>query len=152
MQGYEGVADWSLIQAVKEAIQIPVIGNGDIRLPVDALRMMRETGCDGVMIGRAASSNPWIFRQIEQLVTTGKFDEPSEGDRYRLLSRYFHHLAESGFPDAIGKMKQFACWFTHGVRNGAELRRQVHHSRTPTEILERVESFFAGTLVSEHAG
>ena len=110
--------------------------------------MVRETGCDAVMIGRAAASNPWIFRQIEQLAATGRYDEPSELDRYRLISTYFRHLVEAGLPDAIGKMKQFASSFTHGVRNGAVLRRQVHSSHSPQEVIERVDTFFAGTVAA----
>jgi nifR3 family TIM-barrel protein len=150
-QGYQGAADWTLIRAVRRALRIPVIGNGDIREPADALRMVKETGCDAVMIGRTAASNPWIFRQIAQLAAEGRYDEPSEADRYRLLSSYFAHLAAGGQPDAIGKMKQFACSFTHSVRNGAVLRRQVVLSRTPQEVLERVEAFFAESVSSAGA-
>jgi nifR3 family TIM-barrel protein len=148
-QGYSGSADWSVIRRVREAVKIPVIGNGDIREPADAVRMVRETGCGAVMIGRAASSNPWIFRQIQQLADEGRYDEPTDADRHCLLVNYFRHLLDVGQPDAIGKMKQFAVYFTHTVRNGAVLRHQVVHSHAPGEVIERVEAFFAESVSAE---
>jgi tRNA-dihydrouridine synthase B len=148
MQGYAGSADWSVIRAVKQAVKIPVIGNGDIRAPQDAARMIEETGCDAVMIGRTASSNPWIFRQIADYIATGTYTEPMESDRHQLLMEYFQSLVASEMPDAIGKMKQFATYFTHGVRNGGELRQQVHHAHSAAEILDRVDAFFSRTVSS----
>jgi nifR3 family TIM-barrel protein len=142
-QGFSGNADWSVIAAVKRAVRMPVIGNGDIRTPEDAMRMVRETGCDAVMIGRAASTNPWIFRQIAEYGRTGSYAEASESDRFTLISEYFRNLVETGWPDAIGKMKMFACYFTHAVRNGSALRGAVHSARTAEEVLERVERFAA---------
>jgi tRNA-dihydrouridine synthase B len=200
--GYSGNARWEWIAAIKDAVKIPVIGNGDIRSPEDACAMVTQTGCDAVMIGRTAPSNPWIFRQIEQYcVHVGAdafvrpversspgfeaargldrqdwarpsaapdecvrgydgqlYDEPSEGDRYQMIRTYFQMLIEEELPDAVGKMKQFASWFTHGVPGGAALRKEIYESKSAPEILARVEDFFearlcgAGALAREILG
>jgi nifR3 family TIM-barrel protein len=226
--GYSGQARWEWIAAIKDAVKIPVIGNGDIRSPEDACAMVTQTGCDAVMIGRSAPSNPWIFRQIEQycaamrdsaesenreghdftravnanleeqaLATESQFpshisprakaqdfrssdgtaeaapflsvllpktgsgrklyEEPSESDRYQMIRTYFQMLIEEELPDAVGKMKQFASWFTHGVPGGAHLRKEIYESKVAPEVLKRVEDFFearlcgAGALARETA-
>jgi tRNA-dihydrouridine synthase B len=220
--GYSGQARWEWIAAIKDAVKIPVIGNGDIRSPEDACAMVTQTGCDAVMIGRSAPSNPWIFRQTEQycagmrdaeesenreghdfsravnanlvepaLAAEGRFpgpvpsgakaqdfrtrdgtaeavpfpsvllpktglgrklyEEPSEADRYQMIRTYFQMLIEEELPDAVGKMKQFASWFTHGVPGGAHLRKEIYESKAAPEVLTRVEDFFEARLAGASA-
>jgi tRNA-dihydrouridine synthase B len=172
-QGYSGDARWEWIAAIKDAVTIPVIGNGDIRTPEDAAAMVEATGCDAVMIGRAAPANPWIFRQIAQYTAskqstgTGIYDKPTDMDRYRMIRDYFDRLMsevaehpevlgpadddlskrlkrnhESAQRDAIGRMKQFASWFTHGVPGGATLRREIFEAKRGAQVIEKVEAFF----------
>jgi nifR3 family TIM-barrel protein len=164
-QGYSGNACWDWIAAVKEAVKIPVIGNGDIRVPQDACSMVAQTGCDAVMIGRTAPTNPWIFRQIEQycamvgprqaesaapghkvLASSPCYDEPTDRDRYQLIRTYFQMLIGEAMPGAAGKMKQFASWFTHGVPGGAALRKGIYEAKSEHDILARVEEFFERIL------
>jgi tRNA-dihydrouridine synthase B len=144
-QGYSGQARWEYIAAVKDAIRIPVIGNGDIRSPEDACTMIAETGCDAVMIGRAAPANPWIFRQIAQYTAFGSYDQPAPMDRYRMIRDYFLMLMEeTEEPAAIsGRMKQFASWFTHGVPGGAILRKSIYEAKSGDAVLAAVDAFFS---------
>ena len=141
-QGYSGQARWEWIAAVKDAVKIPVIGNGDVRTPEDACTLVAESGCDAVMIGRAAPANPWIFRQIAQYTATGRYDDPTDLDRYRMIRTYFQMLIEAEYREAQGKMKQFASWFTHGVPGGAALRKSIYEAKTGEAVLAAVERFF----------
>lgn len=152
-QGYSGQAQWQWIAAVKQAVKIPVVGNGDVRTPEDAAAMVAETGCDAVMIGRAAPANPWIFRQIAQYTATGSYERATNLDRYRMIRAYFEMLLteaeatrdlprDARMGDPTGKMKQFATWFTHGVPGGAKLRAAIYQARTGPDVLGEVERFF----------
>jgi nifR3 family TIM-barrel protein len=156
-QGYSGQAQWNWIAAVKDAVRLPVIGNGDVRTPEDAAAMVAETGCDAVMIGRAAPANPWIFRQIAQYTATGGYDRPTVEDRYRMIRAYFEMLMaeteatkdqprDARLGDPAGKMKQFATWFTHGVQGGAKLRAAIYHARNGADVLSEVERFFVARM------
>ncbi|MGD1063393.1 MAG: tRNA-dihydrouridine synthase [Terracidiphilus sp.] len=156
-QGYSGQAQWNWIAAVKDAVRLPVIGNGDVRTPEDAAAMVAETGCDAVMIGRAAPANPWIFRQIAEYTATGSYTRPCNDDRYRMIRAYFEMLmaeaeATKDLPrdarmgDPAGKMKQFATWFTHGVPGGAKLRAAIYHARNGADVLSEVERFFVARI------
>ncbi len=156
-QAYTGQARWEWIAAIKQAVNIPVIGNGDIRTPEDAAAMIAQTGCDAVMIGRAAPANPWIFRQIAQYTATGAYEHPTVEDRYRIIRAYFQMLLDeqeackdlprdARIGETAGKMKQFASWFTHGVPGGAKLRASIFHAKTGAAVLEQVDAFFSNPL------
>ena len=179
--GYTGQARWEYIAAVKDAVNIPVIGNGDIRTPEDAAAMVDATHCDAVMIGRTAPSNPWIFRQIAQYTASkeatgvGTYEHPTDADRYNMIRTYFQMLVDevsleeaaeaaraeaiiaSGqiardqrHRDCVGKMKQFASWFTHGVPGGGALRKAIFDAKKGPAVLDEIERFFAARSEQKH--
>jgi tRNA-dihydrouridine synthase B len=147
MQGYSGQADWSVIATVKRAVSIPVIGCGDVTTPEQALVRLAEAGVDGVMIGRGAIANPWIFRQTSELMRGVEMYQPSLAEKQRVLRRY-HELLRDEMPERAltGKLKQMCGYFTHGLAGGARLRERVFHSQTIAEIYDQVDEYFASMI------
>jgi nifR3 family TIM-barrel protein len=139
-QQYEGHADWSLIaRAVDAGTSFPIIGNGDVNTPGDATRMVEETGCAGVMIGRAALTNPWIFRQI---LEPGL--EVTEGQRIDLCLSFFHMLLDLLEPrEALHKMKKIGSWFTKGIPGGVNFRQNLHECNDHEVILQKLRDLKA---------
>lgn len=144
-QRYSGEADWSRVAEVKQQVNIPVVGSGDICDAWDALRRMQESGVDGVMIGRAALANPWIFRQVEQLRRGEPVFEPALDDRYHLLMQFIS-MYGGEVPEriALNKLKQFVTSFISGMPWCAALRAQVHRSSSIAEARTLLDTFFAG--------
>ena len=151
-QMFRGEADWSHIARLKEALSIPVLGNGDVREPEDAVRMMAETGCDGVLVGRAATKNPWIFRQIAARRSSTAMPEPTIEDRRDLILGHFRMVAEREEPmHALHKLRKFTGWYTHGLPHGRRLRQQINSLPDVEAFLAAVEEFFDSLLVGRAA-
>jgi tRNA-dihydrouridine synthase B len=142
-QGYKGRANWELVRQIKEAVKIPVSGSGDVTSPAEAFARWRETGCDGILIGRGAMANPWIFRQIEDHIAGRAPFEPTLSDKRAVLLEYFE-LLRADMPEfaAIGRMKQLAGQFTRGLPGGARFRQVIYHSHAVAEVLDRIEEYF----------
>jgi tRNA-dihydrouridine synthase B len=151
-QMFTGEADWSHLVRLKEALSIPVIGNGDVVEPEDALRMMAESGCDGVMIGRGATKNPWIFRQIAARMEGSRVSEPTLADRRDLILEHFRMVAEREHSTfALHKLRKFTGWYTHGLPNGRKLRQAINQLPDVETFLATVESFLDDLLVEKAA-
>jgi nifR3 family TIM-barrel protein len=149
-QGYKGSADWSRIAEVKRHVRIPVIGSGDVTTAEAALQRLAATGVDGVMIGRGAMANPWIFLQIAQLRRGEQPFEPSAADKLDLLLRYISMCREE-MPErlALNKLKQLIGQFSVGLPGSAALRASVQRSATIAEAQEHLEAFFAAHAEAE---
>jgi tRNA-dihydrouridine synthase B len=146
-QMFGGRADWEEIARLKQALSIPVVGNGDIAVASDAIRMFAETGCDGVMVGRASMKNPWIYRQISDLLAGRRPYEPTIEDRRDVIRAHFDMVTVQETPEfAMHKLRTFTGWYTHGLPDGARLRTQISVPQTPQAFLEVVERFFAEAM------
>ncbi len=141
---FAGKADWSIIARVKEKARIPVIGNGDVFAPADAARMFRETGVDGVMIGRGVLSNPWLIRQCSDYLSGAPVTEVSLRDRADFVLRFLEQVSrEVPQPVALGKMKKMGGYLSKGIPGGARLRERLHAARTSGQLLAELHGFIA---------
>ena len=142
-QYYSGKADWEIIRKVKEAVSIPVIGNGDVDSPKAAVEMLEQTGCDGVMIGRAAQGNPWLFREIRHYLETGEeLPRPSMDEVKEMILRHARLQVEYKGPDVgMREMRKHVAWYTAGFPHSAKLRSEVNAVGTLEELGELLQNW-----------
>ena len=152
-QGYKGQANWDLIKQVKEAVSVPVSGNGDITTIEYGLKRWREAGTDGILIGRGAMQNPWIFRQIKDVLEGREPYQPDLSEKKAVLLEFFGMCREE-MPEivALGKMKQLAGQFTKGLPGGAQFRQTLYHSHSADEILENITVYFENLFAGNKFG
>ncbi len=150
-QGFAGLSDWGLIAALKERIRIPVIGSGDIRRPEDAVRMFRETGCDGVMVGRGVLGNPWLIRNILYRLSGMDFCEPSLSERTEIIQRHLA-MAVEYYGEKVGTrdFRKHLLWYTKGLPGGAQFRAAAGRITDPTSVRKVLQDYFQD--LSEPAG
>lgn len=143
-QYYSGRADWECIHQVKEAVRIPVIGNGDVDSPQAARDMLEQTGCDGVMIGRAAQGNPWIFREVSSFLESGiLIPRPGNGERRKLILRHARLQMEvKGEYTAVREMRKHLAWYTAGMPHSARFRQTINTMETMQELFDGIEKIF----------
>ena len=143
-QYYSGKADWDCIRAVKEAVHIPVIGNGDVTDALSAKRMLDETGCDGIMIGRGAQGNPWIFREVTEYLDTGVIPpRPDPAQIRRVVERHAAlQLAVKGEYTGVREMRKHLAWYTTGLPGSAKYRQMINSMETMEELLQSLDAVF----------
>ncbi|MGE5628207.1 MAG: tRNA dihydrouridine synthase DusB [Solirubrobacterales bacterium] len=136
-QMYEGKADWNIIKDIKNAVQIPVIGNGDIFTPWDAEKMLEETGCDGIMIARGAMGNPWIFNQINQMNSGEEVTVPTPEEKINVaIEHYKRAVLYLGETKAVREMRKHLAWYIKGLKNCTELKNKINYENNVERVFE----------------
>jgi tRNA-dihydrouridine synthase B len=145
-QGFSGRADWDMIGVVKKSVGVPVIGNGDVRSAQDAKRMRDETGCDGVMIGRAIEGYPWIFREAKQYLETGVIPRhPTLEERQAIMLRHLNDMVDLfGEHTGVREMRKHLCWYVKGLPGGGEFRTRINHLKMADEVRREIRNYFNG--------
>ena len=141
---YSGKADWDIIKKVKESVNIPVIGNGDIVDEESAKQMLEYTGVDGIMIGRGSMGNPWIFTQIEHYLRTGeKLPRPTNQEKYEILKEHIElDIREKGEGVALNEMRKHIGWYTKNMKDSSAFRNEVNHTTSKEELMGKIKEYF----------
>lgn len=141
---YTGKADWDIIKKVKQSVHIPVIGNGDVTDEESALAMFKQTGVDGIMIGRGSFGNPWIFRNIKHYLQTGeKLPQPTNQERLQIMEKHIQlAVEEKGEDVAIKELRKHISWYTKNLKNSSEFRNSINKIEKKDELISTIEEYF----------
>ena len=141
---YTGKADWDIIKKVKQSVHIPVIGNGDVTDEESALAMFKQTGVDGIMIGRGSFGNPWIFKNIKHYLQTGeKLPQPTNQERLQIMEKHIQlAVEEKGEDVAIKELRKHISWYTKNLKNSSEFRNSINKIEKKDELISTIEEYF----------